>query len=287
MTSFAFMFVEVPEPVWKTSIGNWSSNSPAATRSAAAAIRSPSSGSSSPSSVFTRAAAALIRPSQRTTGTGIVSPETGKFSTAFAVSLPQSSLGAVSLTWSSLSARGSPVSVDEDGPCSHVPLSTSPHPYMGGAVPSTRHPPRNLARETARTCAGFVPIWRGARERKLDRVDRRATVDRALADSAARRLGQRGGRSPAEVPAPRALAGVDATGIDGVRERPRLTASQALDPQPLHHFLCRPPQARRMRRPSPSNEGRISPWSTSAGPSRRGSSRSRCSRRSRPRPCRS
>ena len=25
MTSFAFMFEEVPEPVWKTSTGNWSS----------------------------------------------------------------------------------------------------------------------------------------------------------------------------------------------------------------------------------------------------------------------
>ena len=28
ITSLAFMFDEVPEPVWKTSIGNWSSNSP-------------------------------------------------------------------------------------------------------------------------------------------------------------------------------------------------------------------------------------------------------------------
>ena len=39
ITSFAFMFEEVPEPVWKTSIGNWSSSSPAATRSPAAAMR--------------------------------------------------------------------------------------------------------------------------------------------------------------------------------------------------------------------------------------------------------
>ena len=31
MTSLAFMFDEVPEPVWKTSIGNWSSSSPSAT----------------------------------------------------------------------------------------------------------------------------------------------------------------------------------------------------------------------------------------------------------------
>ena len=28
-TSFMFMFVEVPEPVWKTSTGNWSAYSPA------------------------------------------------------------------------------------------------------------------------------------------------------------------------------------------------------------------------------------------------------------------
>ena len=39
MTSLAFMFDEVPEPVWKTSIGNWSSCSPAATASAAVGDR--------------------------------------------------------------------------------------------------------------------------------------------------------------------------------------------------------------------------------------------------------
>ena len=66
-TSFAFMFELVPEPVWKTSIGNWSSSSPSAIRRAAAAIRSALSGSSRPSSAFTRAAAPLIRPSQRAT----------------------------------------------------------------------------------------------------------------------------------------------------------------------------------------------------------------------------
>ena len=82
----------MPEPVWKTSIGNWSSCSPAAIASPAAAMRSAFSASSRPSSAFTRAAAALIRPSQRATGTGIGSPETGKFSTALRVSPPQSSL---------------------------------------------------------------------------------------------------------------------------------------------------------------------------------------------------
>ncbi len=40
ITSLAFMFEEVPEPVWNTSIGNWSSCFPAAISSAAAAIRS-------------------------------------------------------------------------------------------------------------------------------------------------------------------------------------------------------------------------------------------------------
>ena len=61
ITSLAFMFDEVPEPVWKTSIGNWSSCLPAATSSPAAAIRSAISASSRPSSALTRAAAALIR----------------------------------------------------------------------------------------------------------------------------------------------------------------------------------------------------------------------------------
>ena len=65
------MFDEVPEPVWKTSIGNWSSCSPAATSSPAFAIRSARSESSSPSSALARAAAALIRPSQWITGAGI------------------------------------------------------------------------------------------------------------------------------------------------------------------------------------------------------------------------
>src|SRR5690348_11129289 len=91
ITSLAFMFDDVPEPVWKTSIGNWSSSSPAAIRPAAAEIRSALPSSSSPSSALTCAAAPLIRPSQRATGAGIGSPEIGKFTTAFAVSPPQSS----------------------------------------------------------------------------------------------------------------------------------------------------------------------------------------------------
>ena len=91
ITSLAFMFEHVPEPVWKTSIGNWSSCSPAAIAVAGGGDALGRSASSSPSSAFTRAAAALIRPSQRATGTGIGSPETGKLATALRVSPPQSS----------------------------------------------------------------------------------------------------------------------------------------------------------------------------------------------------
>src|SRR5918999_2441105 len=91
MTSFAFMFEEVPEPVWKTSIGNWSSWRPCAISSAAAAMRCARSASSSPRSAFARAAAPLTRPSQRTTATGTRSPETGKLATALRVSTPHSS----------------------------------------------------------------------------------------------------------------------------------------------------------------------------------------------------
>jgi hypothetical protein len=91
MTSLAFMFDEVPEPVWKTSMGNCSSCSPSPTASPALAMRSARSASSSPSSAFARAPAALMRPSQCTTDAGIRSPETGKLSTALAVSPPQSS----------------------------------------------------------------------------------------------------------------------------------------------------------------------------------------------------
>ena len=93
------MFDDVPEPVWKTSIGNWSSSSPFAMRSAAAAIRRAFSSSRRPSSPLTSAAADLIRPSHRATGVGIGSPETGKLAIALRVSPPHSSgVEAVSVT---------------------------------------------------------------------------------------------------------------------------------------------------------------------------------------------
>ena len=90
ITSLAFMFDDVPEPVWNTSIGNCASCTPWAISSAAAAMRSATSASSSPRSALARAAAPLTRPSWRTTATGTRSPETGKLATAFVVSPPHS-----------------------------------------------------------------------------------------------------------------------------------------------------------------------------------------------------
>src|SRR5258707_1970270 len=56
----------------------------------AAAMRSASSAWSGPSAPLASAAAALSRPSQRTTGIGTRSPETGELATALVVSPPQS-----------------------------------------------------------------------------------------------------------------------------------------------------------------------------------------------------
>src|SRR6266540_3353663 len=81
-TSLAFMFDEVPEPVWNTSIGNWSSWRPSATSAAAAAIASATARSSTPRSAFTIAAAALIWASARMCWRSRRVPEIGKLSTA-------------------------------------------------------------------------------------------------------------------------------------------------------------------------------------------------------------
>ncbi len=95
MTSLAFMFVEVPEPVWKTSIGNCASCLPAAISAAAFSMRDALRLESSPSSPLTEAAAPFTRASQWITDTGTVSPEIGKFSTALAVSPPHSCFSGI------------------------------------------------------------------------------------------------------------------------------------------------------------------------------------------------
>ena len=82
MTSLAFMLVEVPEPVWNTSTGNWSSCSPSPTAIAARRIAAAVRRSSRSSSALVSAAAALIRPSARMNARGMRRPDTGKLSTA-------------------------------------------------------------------------------------------------------------------------------------------------------------------------------------------------------------
>src|SRR5271163_4069265 len=101
MTSLALVLVEVPEPVWTTSIGNCSSYSPAAISAAARSMREAVRFGSSPSSALTAAAAPFRRASQCTTATGTVSPEIWKLSTALAVSGPHNCclLGIRSPLW--------------------------------------------------------------------------------------------------------------------------------------------------------------------------------------------
>ena len=79
ITSLAFMFDCVPDPVCHTTSGKCSSSLPLATSSAAASITLPIAGSRSPSSTLTAAAACLITPSARTIATGCFSQPMGKF----------------------------------------------------------------------------------------------------------------------------------------------------------------------------------------------------------------
>ena len=71
MTSFAFMFVWVPEPVCHTNNGKCSSSLPSITSSDAETTRRPISGSSRSASMFVSAAAFLRIPIAWTTSTGI------------------------------------------------------------------------------------------------------------------------------------------------------------------------------------------------------------------------
>src|SRR5262249_25824812 len=82
ITSLVFMLELVPEPVWKTSIGNWSSCRPSAISAAAAMIASAFSGASNPSSLLTLAQAPFSRPNARIWVRSSPRPEIGKFSTA-------------------------------------------------------------------------------------------------------------------------------------------------------------------------------------------------------------
>ena len=80
ITSLAFMLLEVPEPVWKTSIGKCASWSPAATCSAALRMDVACACRQQSKPALTSAAAALTSPSARMKPRGIGRPEIGKFS---------------------------------------------------------------------------------------------------------------------------------------------------------------------------------------------------------------
>src|SRR3954451_2985512 len=81
-TSFMFMFEEVPEPVWNTSMGKWSRCWPATISAAAARMASACCGSTTPRSALTFAAAALTCAIALTCSGSSVLPLIGKFSTA-------------------------------------------------------------------------------------------------------------------------------------------------------------------------------------------------------------
>ncbi len=90
-TSLTFMFVDVPDPVWNTSTGNWSSSSPVSTRRAAAAM-APAVASSTPgtpSPAFTRAAWRLMAARAWATRTSSGRPAIGKLAMASSVCVPQ------------------------------------------------------------------------------------------------------------------------------------------------------------------------------------------------------
>ena len=81
-TSFMFMFDDVPEPVWNTSMGKWSRCSPSTIWAAADRIASACSVLITPRSAFTIAAAALTWAIALTCSASSTVPLIGKFSTA-------------------------------------------------------------------------------------------------------------------------------------------------------------------------------------------------------------
>ena len=102
-------------------------------------MRSARSGSSRPSSALTRAAAALMRPSQRTTPTGMPRPETGKLSIALRVSGP---------TAHSIRCPSGVVGR------SRLHLRARHRPRQGAALSSARDPARRRHRGRARAARG-------------------------------------------------------------------------------------------------------------------------------------
>src|SRR5215208_2379649 len=218
-TSFAFMFELVPEPVWKTSIGNWLSSSPSATRDAAPAIRSALSASSSPSSAFARAAAPLIRPSQRATWTGIGSPETGKFAIAFVVSPPHSvSREMLCISSECIRRRRGSAAVQEavrggSGACARRGLRLVPSRHSRTADSRRARGARRAARRSrgTRFACPYV-VLRAGRSIGLPQVPRSS-------DSAARRCEQVVPRAELHARPPVRLAGGALRAVDRLPAR--------------------------------------------------------------------
>src|SRR5438552_16453420 len=105
-TSFAFLLLLVPEPVWKTSIGNCASWLPAATSAAADSTACAMRSSSSPRLLFARAATLFPYTTLFRSARGMVRPLTGKFCTARWVCAPHSaSAGTLTSPMLSCSTR--------------------------------------------------------------------------------------------------------------------------------------------------------------------------------------
>jgi hypothetical protein len=88
ITSFAFMFELVPEPVWNTSIGKCSSCMPFAISSALDSMAAAMSSGNRPKPRFVRAAAHFTSASARTNAGGMRKPLIGKLFTARCVCAP-------------------------------------------------------------------------------------------------------------------------------------------------------------------------------------------------------
>src|SRR5262245_4313051 len=132
-------------------------------------------------------------------------------------------------------------------------------------------------------------VREGARERPLGEEDAEtAALDRPAAQLPADALGQVVRARPADVAAPVALTGVHVLAFRADDDSAR-TTRQAFHPQLLHARNV----GTRRGPADPSFQGGpeglpawSSPSNTWAGPSHHGWRRSRCSQRSRPRPCR-
>ena len=107
ITSLAFMFVEVPEPVWNTSIGNCASCLPAGDLGGGALdARGAALGEQTQLAVDGGGGALDARQPVHDGQPAPVSPEIGKFSTALAVSPPQSCLSGI---WISFGSSRNPI----------------------------------------------------------------------------------------------------------------------------------------------------------------------------------